>query len=68
MKPLCGIGDALFWLTLLPGCAGVDASLELSGSLFWPLVFLLIFNVVHFRLRFGLARDGYHAGTSALAA
>ncbi|XBS69047.1 PTS system mannose/fructose/sorbose family transporter subunit IID [Acerihabitans sp. KWT182] len=67
MGPLGGIGDALFWLTLLPICAGIGASLALQGSLFGPVVFLLMFNIVHFGLRFGLAHYGYHAGTSALA-
>lgn len=67
MGPLGGIGDALFWLTLLPICAGIGASLALQGSLFGPIVFLLMFNIVHFGLRFGLAHYGYHAGTSALA-
>ncbi|CNC87180.1 PTS system mannose/fructose/sorbose family transporter subunit IID [Yersinia pseudotuberculosis] len=66
MGPLGGIGDALFWLTLLPICAGIGASLALEGSLFGPLIFLLLFNLVHFSLRFGLAHYGYNAGTSAL--
>ncbi|HGE8425123.1 TPA: PTS system mannose/fructose/sorbose family transporter subunit IID [Serratia marcescens] len=67
MGPLGGIGDALFWLTLLPICAGIGASLALEGSLFGPIVFLLLFNLFHFGLRFGLAHYGYQAGTSALA-
>lgn len=67
MGPLGGIGDALFWLTLLPICAGIGASLAFEGSLFGPVVFLLLFNAVHFALRFGLAHYGYSAGTSALA-
>ncbi|KMW73528.1 PTS system N-acetylgalactosamine-specific transporter subunit IID [Photorhabdus luminescens subsp. luminescens] len=67
MGPLGGIGDALFWLTLLPICAGIGASLALQGSLFGPIIFLLLFNIVHFGLRFGLAHYGYRAGTSALA-
>jgi PTS system N-acetylgalactosamine-specific IID component len=67
MGPLGGIGDAMFWLTLLPICAGIGASLALQGSLFGPIVFLLLFNVVHFGLRFGLAHYGYRAGTSAMA-
>ncbi|EYU13487.1 PTS system mannose/fructose/sorbose family transporter subunit IID [Photorhabdus aegyptia] len=66
MGPLGGIGDALFWLTLLPICAGIGASLALQGSLFGPIIFLLLFNIVHFGLRFGLAHYGYRAGTSAL--
>lgn len=67
MGPLGGIGDALFWLTLLPICAGIGASLALQGSIFGPIVFLLLFNIVHFALRFGLAHYGYHAGTKAIA-
>ncbi|QIQ21037.1 PTS system mannose/fructose/sorbose family transporter subunit IID [Zophobihabitans entericus] len=66
MGPLGGIGDALFWLTLLPICAGIGASLALEGSLFGPILFLLMFNIAHFGLRFGLAHYGYNAGTSAL--
>ncbi|MBI0095171.1 MULTISPECIES: PTS system mannose/fructose/sorbose family transporter subunit IID [Gilliamella] len=66
MGPLGGIGDALFWLTLLPICAGIGASLALENSFFGPIIFLLMFNLVHFGLRFGLAHYGYHAGTSAL--
>ncbi|MDR5617661.1 PTS system mannose/fructose/sorbose family transporter subunit IID [Arsenophonus sp.] len=67
MGPLGGIGDALFWLTLLPICAGIGASLALQGSIFGPIVFLLLFNIVHFALRFGLAHYGYQAGTKAIA-
>ena len=66
MGPLGGIGDALFWLTLLPICAGIGASLALENSFFGPIIFLLMFNLVHFGLRFGLAHYGYHAGTNAL--
>ncbi|PHM74251.1 PTS system mannose/fructose/sorbose family transporter subunit IID [Xenorhabdus kozodoii] len=67
MGPLGGIGDALFWLTLLPICAGIGVSLALQGSLFGPIIFLLMFNIVHFALRFGLAHYGYRAGTKAIA-
>ncbi|MDE9542554.1 PTS system mannose/fructose/sorbose family transporter subunit IID [Xenorhabdus bovienii] len=66
MGPLGGIGDALFWLTLLPICAGIGASLALQNSIFGPIVFLLMFNIVHFTLRFGLAHYGYRAGTTAI--
>lgn len=66
MGPLGGIGDALFWLTLLPICAGIGASLALQGSLFGPIIFLLMFNSVHFAVRFGLAHYGYRAGTKAI--
>lgn len=67
MGPLGGIGDALFWLTLLPICAGIGASLALEGNFLGPCLFLLMFNTVHFALRFGLAHYGYTTGTSALS-
>ncbi|WP_408646866.1 PTS system mannose/fructose/sorbose family transporter subunit IID [Xenorhabdus lircayensis] len=67
MGPLGGIGDALFWLTWLPICAGIGASLAMQGSLFGPIIFLLMFNIVHFTVRFGLAHYGYQAGTNAIA-
>ncbi|WP_441293778.1 PTS system mannose/fructose/sorbose family transporter subunit IID [Bacillus cereus] len=67
MGPLGGIGDALFWLTLLPICVGIGASLGQDGNPMGALIFLLIFNAVHFALRFGLMRYGYNAGTNAIS-
>ncbi|MDR0217298.1 MAG: PTS system mannose/fructose/sorbose family transporter subunit IID [Enterobacteriaceae bacterium] len=66
MGPLGGIGDALFWLTLLPICAGIGAALALQASILGPIVFLLMFNIVHFSLRFGLAHYGYYTGLKAI--
>lgn len=67
MGPLGGIGDALFWLTLLPICVGIGASLGQDGNPMGALIFLLIFNAVHFALRFGLMHYGYNAGTNAIS-
>ncbi|MEH7376341.1 PTS system mannose/fructose/sorbose family transporter subunit IID [Neobacillus drentensis] len=67
MGPLGGIGDALFWLTLLPICVGIGASLGKDGNPMGAVIFLLIFNVVHFGLRFGLMHYGYNAGTNAIS-
>ncbi|MCT4565836.1 MAG: PTS system mannose/fructose/sorbose family transporter subunit IID [Maledivibacter sp.] len=66
MGPLGGIGDALFWLTLLPICAGIGASLAIDGSFAGPIIFLALFNVVHFGLRYGLMHYGYKTGVSAI--
>lgn len=44
--PLGGIGDAMFWLTLLPICGGIGASLALQGSILGAVVFIVLFNVV----------------------
>ena len=66
MGPGGGIGDAVFWLTLLSICGGVGASFSLQGSWIGPVFFLVFFNLVHFGLRFGLASYGYKMGVSAI--
>ncbi|WMJ82260.1 PTS system mannose/fructose/sorbose family transporter subunit IID [Clostridium sp. MB40-C1] len=66
MGPLGGIGDALFWLTALPICVGIGASLGMQGNISGPIVFLVLFNVIHFGLRFGLMHYGYSTGTKAI--
>lgn len=62
MGPLGGIGDAIFWFTLLPIAAGIGANLSLSGSIMGPIIFLVLFNVVQFALRFGLMHWSYKVG------
>lgn len=52
MGPLGGIGDALFWFTLLPIAASVGVSLGIQGNIAGPIIFLLVFNIVHLFLRF----------------
>ena len=64
--PLGGIGDAMFWLTLLPICGGIGADLALRGSIMGAIVFFIMFNVVHFTLRFGLAHYAYRMGVKAI--
>lgn len=64
--PLGGIGDAMFWLTLLPICGGIGASLALQGSIMGAVFFFVLFNVVHFALRFGLAHYAYRMGVAAI--
>lgn len=67
MGPLGGIGDALFYLTALPIAAGIGSSLAVDGNIFGPIVFLLLFNAIHFGARFGLMHYGYRTGVKAVA-
>lgn len=67
MGPLGGIGDALFWLTALPIFVGIGASLAIEGNIMGPVVFLLMFNALHFGLRFGLMHYGYNTGVKAIS-
>ncbi|GLO63582.1 PTS N-acetylgalactosamine transporter subunit IID [Vibrio sp. MACH09] len=64
--PMGGIGDAMFWLTLLPICGGIGADLALQGSIMGAVFFMVLFNVVHFGLRFGLAHYAYKMGVAAI--
>lgn len=68
MGPLGGIGDALFWLTLVPITAGITSNMAINGNAAAPLIFLVIFNVVQFALRFWLMNWSYKLGTSAIDA
>ena len=64
--PLGGIGDALFWLTLVPIAAGLTANMAMEGQIIGAILFLLIFNVVQFVVRFGLMYWSYGMGTKAI--
>ena len=46
--PLGGIGDALFWLTLVPITAGLTANMAMEGQIIGAVLFLIIFNAVQF--------------------
>lgn len=66
MGPLGGIGDAIFWFTLVPITAGITANMAINGSLAGPILFLLIFNVVQFAVRYWLMHWSYNLGTRAI--
>lgn len=66
MGPLGGIGDSIFWLTVLPIAAGLGASLALQGQVAGPIIFLVIYNAVQFGLRYSLMHYGYKTGVSAI--
>jgi PTS system N-acetylgalactosamine-specific IID component len=66
MGPLGGIGDAIFWFTLVPITAGITANMAISGSLAGPILFLLIFNVVQFGVRYWLMHWSYNLGSKAI--
>ena len=40
MGPLGGIGDALFWFTLVPIVAGISSDFALKGSIAGPITIL----------------------------
>ena len=65
--PLGGIGDALFWLTLVPITAGITANMALEQkSIVGAILFLVIFNAVQFAVRYFLMHWSYNLGTKAV--
>lgn len=66
MGPLGGIGDAIFWLTLVPIAAGITANMAIEGSVAGPILFLLIFNAVQFGIRYWLMHWSYNLGSKAI--
>ena len=66
MGPLGGIGDAIFWFTLVPITAGITSNMAIGGSLLGPILFLLIFNAVQFGIRYWLMYWSYNLGSKAI--
>lgn len=63
--PLAGIGDAIFWFTVLPITAGICSSFASDGNIIGPIIFFLVF-LGAFLLRIPLAHIGYNMGTKAV--
>ena len=66
MGPLGGIGDAIFWFTLVPIAAGIGSNMAIQGSIAGPIVFLALFNIVQFAVRFFLMHWSYNLGAKAI--
>ena len=65
--PLGGIGDALFWFTLVPITAGITANLAIGGSLVGPVLYFVILFGAQMALRIWLMHWSYNLGTAAVA-
>lgn len=66
MGPLSGIGDSLFLGTLRVIAAGIGASLAMKGSVLGAILFLILYNVPAFAVRYIGMMQGYKMGTSFL--
>ena len=63
--PIAGIGDAIFWFTILPIVAGISASMAIEGSVVGPIIFFATYVVIYI-LRFVWTHLGYNLGTKAV--
>ena len=66
MGPLGGIGDALFWFTLVPITAGITANMAIDGSIVGPILYFIITFGVQMALRYWLMYWSYDLGTRAI--
>ncbi|MBG9979552.1 PTS system mannose/fructose/sorbose family transporter subunit IID [Facklamia sp. DSM 111018] len=66
MGPLGGIGDALFWFTLVPILAGITSQMALSGSVLGPILFFVVFNLIQYGIRYFLMHWSYNTGVDAI--
>lgn len=63
--PIAGIGDAIFWFTLLPIMAGICSSFTSQGNLLGPILFFAVYLLIFF-LRVGWTHVGYSVGVKAI--
>lgn len=66
MAPYAAIGDSLFWGSLKPFAAVFSVILALKGWHFAPLLFLLLYNPLHFIVRVKGLIAGYHTGKGGI--
>lgn len=66
MGPLAGIGDSFFWGTLRIIGAGIGCSIAAKGSILGAILFLLIYNIPNFFVRYKGLEIGYKSGVSFL--
>ena len=65
--PLGGIGDALFWYTLVPITAGLTANMAINGSFVGPILYFIILFGCEMALRYGLMYWSYNLGMKAVS-
>ncbi|MDR1068033.1 MAG: PTS system mannose/fructose/sorbose family transporter subunit IID, partial [Clostridiales Family XIII bacterium] len=64
--PLAGVGDSIFWFTLLPIMVGICSSMAVGGNLLGPALYFLVYIAV-FCTRFFFIRLGYNTGAKAVS-
>ena len=64
MGPLAGVGDPVFWGTARPVLAALGAGLALTGNLFGPILFFVLFNIIRLGFRYWGVSYGYHKGSN----
>lgn len=62
MGPLAGIGDSFFWGTFRIIGAAIGAPLAVKGNILGPIIFILVYNIPNFYVRWKGTFLGYEQG------
>ena len=63
MGPLAGIGDPVFWFTVIPILGALGASLAMAGNILGPIIFFLGWNIIRMAFTWYTQEFGYKAGS-----
>lgn len=64
--PLGGIGDALFWFTLIPIIAGMTCGMAMSENMMGPILYFVLAFGIEMVLRYVLMYWSYNIGLDAV--
>lgn len=66
MGPMAGIGDSFWWGIVKTVASGIGCQFAMQGSILGPILFLLVFNIPHWVIRYILTFKGYELGGRVL--
>lgn len=64
--PFAGLGDAIFWFTLLPVTATICCSMAAEGNPLGPIIYIVLWFLLAILPRIWFCRLGYKLGTKAV--
>lgn len=64
MGPLSGIGDSLFWGTFRVIASGIGVALAQQGNVMGPILYMILFTIPHFLIRYLCTVWGYKFGST----
>ena len=64
--PLCGVGDAIWWVTWRLVATGLGLPLALEGNILGPIIFFLAYNIPSYIFRYYALYITYGAGAEII--
>ncbi len=67
MGPLAGVGDPIFWGTVRPVVGAFCATIAAGGSIYGPILFFVLFNLIRLLVRYYGITYGYKKGMEVVS-